>query len=652
MPARTMFPSVFRPRLPRRVPALASAVATALGLAAGPALATPAGADDLTELPLERLLDTEVVSATRFARHVTDAASAVSVLTAEDIRIYGLRTLGEVLDHMRGLHVTHSLDYVFLGARGVGGTGFASHVLMLVDGNPPPDNLYDQLYLGRDGLVDVDMIERIEYAPGSGSAMYGNNALLGVINVVTRRGRDLDGVQVSGALGDWQQRTWRVSAGRRHANGLEWVASFTGHADTALPSPQIGDMFRNSIGHSQTVLLKAQWEGFHALLLTARRRVDTDYRGHLPPETAWYSSYFDRNELLVAGHDSRPAEHWRLSVRAQTGRYDYRYRDDDAEWGAYRQTDSGRWWALDSQAGFDGWTAHRLVLGARLRQDPVQRFHTLDYDGQVYRSDRSRQGVGLSAEDAFSLNERWTLTAGLRADRRSGSPWTWSPRVASVWQPTPEWSIKASQGRSTLFRSAAEQPGVTEGPADAQGTTPSAERVTATTSELVGEYRKGPLRLLGTLYRFKVDNQADAGDGGAVRGKGLELEAEWQWHGWRLRGSHAWQMPEAEGDGPLLYAPGRLSKAEVSAPLWGEALRLSATARHSGAYLNTVGRVPPRTLLDLTLVSRKAVSGLDLRIGWRNLLQKPEQGVNEYYDTMPTGYASRSAWIELTGTFR
>lgn len=224
--------------------------------------------------------------------------------------------------------------------------------------------------------------------------------------------------------------------------------------------------------------------------------------------------------------------------------------------------------------------------------------------------------------------------------------------MAVVWQPSGTWSVKASHGRATLFRSAAEAPDP-DASAENAPAGPSDETVTATTSELVGEYRAGHLRLLGSLYRYRVDNRVgDAVDSASTDGRGAELEAEWQWQGWRLRGSQAWQDPSVSDGAPLVYAPRRLTKLQASAPLMGEALRLSATVRHTGAYDNSMGRVPPRTLLDLTLVSQKAVDGLDLRIGWRNVLQKREAATDEYYWEPPRGYATRSAWIELTGTFR
>jgi iron complex outermembrane receptor protein len=613
-----------------------STVALALALAAGAPV--PAAAQELTDLPLESLLETEVVSAARFARQVTDAASAVSVLTAEDIRIFGLRTLGEVLDQMRGLHVSHSLDYVFLGARGIGGPqSLAGRVLLLVDGIPAVDNLYDQLYLGHDGPIDVALIDRIEYAPGSGSAMYGNNAFLGVINVITKRGRDLDGLQASATLGDWGERGWRLSGGQRLPNGAEWLLSFSMHQNNGVPATETGDLLDDVVAHDQRLFFKGQFEGFSVQALSAQRRSRMDAR----PE--WIDGYTDRNELVSLGHDGKPAEDWRSSVRLQAGRYAYRYGDDDTELGRYRIANDGVWWALDTQLGYDGLSDHRIVLGARVRRDPVLRYHLVYYDGYVDRQDDYRRSVGLSAEDEVTLSPEWRFTGGLRVDRRSFYPWTWSPRAALVWAPTPEWSLKLSQGRATRFPSASDR---------GFGTAPEVNEERVTTRELVAEYQRDGLRLLGSLYGYRVEPLIDDGGLGAHRidGHGLELEAEWQWRGWRLRGSQAWQHARADSEVDLPFSPATVTKLQASAPLDGESLRASLTLRRTGAFNTGYTAVPARSLLDLTLVSQKAVAGLDLRIGWRNLLRERDVSQDDYFGE-PTDRRTRSAWVELTGNF-
>ena len=143
--------------------------------------------DDLTALPFEELLRRDFVSASRLARQVSDSPAAVSIVTADDIRAYGYRTLAEVINSMRGLYTTDERTYHYMGGRGFGDVeDYAGRVMLLIDGYAVQDNLFDQAYIDESGLIDLELVERVEYVPGTGSVTYGNNALLGILNVVTR----------------------------------------------------------------------------------------------------------------------------------------------------------------------------------------------------------------------------------------------------------------------------------------------------------------------------------------------------------------------------------------------------------------------------------------------------------------------------------
>jgi outer membrane receptor for ferrienterochelin and colicin len=74
--------------------------------------------EDLTTLPLEELLGMQVMGASRYAQQTRDAPSAVTIITAEDIRNFGYRTLADVLKSVRGFHTTW-----------VGGTEIAAEAL-------------------------------------------------------------------------------------------------------------------------------------------------------------------------------------------------------------------------------------------------------------------------------------------------------------------------------------------------------------------------------------------------------------------------------------------------------------------------------------------------------------------------------------------
>ncbi|HTH10691.1 MAG TPA: Plug domain-containing protein, partial [Acidovorax sp.] len=123
----------------------------------------------------------EVTTASRYTQTALEAPAMVSVVTAEDILLFGYRTLAEVLAGMRGLYVSYDRSYHYLGNRGFATPGdYNTRVLLLVNGVRFNDNLYDQASIGTDFPLDLDLIDRVEFVPGPGSAVYGANAFFGV----------------------------------------------------------------------------------------------------------------------------------------------------------------------------------------------------------------------------------------------------------------------------------------------------------------------------------------------------------------------------------------------------------------------------------------------------------------------------------------
>ena len=200
-----------------------------IALAACPvfsAAADDASPPDLSALPLERLLDLEIEGASKFPQKLTAAPSVVTVVTSSEIKEHGYRTLADILRTVPGLYVTNDRNYEYLGARGFGRPGdYNSRVLLLVDGQRINDDVYDGALIDRSFPINVDLIERVEFVPGPASAVYGSNALLGVINVVTRSARDIDGVEVAAEVGSLGARGARATLGHRASNGMDFLLS-------------------------------------------------------------------------------------------------------------------------------------------------------------------------------------------------------------------------------------------------------------------------------------------------------------------------------------------------------------------------------------------------------------------------------------------
>ncbi|MBK8336226.1 MAG: TonB-dependent receptor plug domain-containing protein [Sterolibacteriaceae bacterium] len=207
-------------------------LALALSLAGcSAALAQEAGTQDLAELA-----QLPVYGASRHYVRQVDAPASVSIITAEDIRSFGYRTLGDILRSVRGVSIHNDRTYDFLALRGFARPGdYNAGVSLQIDGMRINDALYDQALLGAEFPLDVELIERVEYIRSPGSAEYGGNAVFGVINVVTRSGSSIGGARLTLEAGSDRRFATRGQFGRRFANGagvLVSASSLGGHGET------------------------------------------------------------------------------------------------------------------------------------------------------------------------------------------------------------------------------------------------------------------------------------------------------------------------------------------------------------------------------------------------------------------------------------
>ena len=152
--------------------------------------------------------------ATGRSQPVSQAPAVATLITAEQIREMGARTLNEVLETVPGVHVGLSSQGFspIISIRGIYSDD-NPQVLMLMNGVP-----FTQVFFGNRGLrsdMPVGAIERVEIIRGPGSAIYGADAFAGVINVITKSAADIDGVEAGARYGSFSSKDGWINAGRR-----------------------------------------------------------------------------------------------------------------------------------------------------------------------------------------------------------------------------------------------------------------------------------------------------------------------------------------------------------------------------------------------------------------------------------------------------
>lgn len=631
---------------------------------------------EMADLPLEQLMQLQVTTASRYAQTTLEAPAAVSIVTAEDIRTFGYRTLADVLASMRGLYVSYDRTYHYLGTRGFSTPGdYNTRVLLLVNGVRFNDNLYDQASIGTDFPLDLDLVERVEFVSGPGSAVYGANAFFGVVNVITRDGRQLGGPQLSTEWGSHGAAKARFSYGTVDSEGRDWLISASRatvrgadqyYAGYDTPASHSGVAHGLDDDRSTALFARVRSEGWTVSLTHGERAKGVPTAPYSQVFNDPRSRYVDRSTRLAAEYTTSLQPSLSMTARVHAGQYEYLgdYVYDYPPLTVNRDVGVGRWWGTEWQWVSTALERHKLVWGVDYRRDLGIRQQNFDVAPYASYLDVQRKDhvLGLYLQDEFALASNLTLHSGVRWDKQSANAGAFHPRLGLVywWQPTT--AVKLLHGTAYRPANAYERDYRVDIPG---GVVDSgeirSERVR--TTELAVEHALGQARrVVLTAFRSDVSqliSLADAstpdrltfGNTRGIRVHGVEAEVDQRGPGaMRLRLAYGWQKAQDKApERSLTNSPRHLLKAQ-----WSDSVRLADVPGLQGRYaVELLGIGPRRTLLNARLpghvlthlVYTTQVAKVDVSLGVYNLFNR---GVAD-----PASYEVREDSIRQDGrTFR
>jgi len=610
----------------------------------------------LKNLSLDELMDIKiptVYGASKHEQKLSDAPSSVTIVTREEIQIYGHRTLADILRSVRDFYVTDDRRYGSIGVRGFNRPGdFGGRILILVDGIRLNEPISDGVGVLSDFPIDVDMIERVEVIRGAGSALYGNNAFFAVINVITRTAADVNGVEASTEVGSLETYKGRLTYGHVFKSGLSLLLTGT-LFDSAGNHRLFFKEFDQPVNNDGTAVGR-DGDSFASAGLTLSYKDFTLQAGYVSRRkdlpTAPFGTIFDDPSLYVLdqrtfarlsyAHDFEDD----LTVHADLHWNSFYYRGEyplafDAaephQATIFRDIGNSQWWGAEIQVSKQLFKTHHFTLGIEYQDDAKIRLVNYFVSPRLdtLRVETSTANVGTYLQDEWAITKTLILNAGLRYDRFERFGGTLNPRGALIWNPLKTTTLKLLYGQAFRAPNAYEFSYA----APQFRVNPDLRPEKVKSYELVLEQAvTSKLQLNASVFYNQIDDlisqQFDAAtgqfffdNGGLAETKGgsIELEAKLP-KGIKGRVSYTFQRTNDVVTGERFSnSPEHLAKLNLMFPLYRNKLFSGIELQYSSATVNARQQTTSGYVLaNWTLFSRELMKNLEASISVHNLFDK------------------------------
>ncbi len=617
-----------------------------------------------------------VQAATLHQQTLQEAPADVTVITAAEIRKYGYRTLGEALASARGFYSSYDRIYHYVGVSGFSLPGdFNTRFLVMINGHAMTEHVYDSNgFFGQDFGLDMDLVERIEIIRGSASALYGSNAMLATINVITRSPVDATGFRASTETGSFGEKKAFVSESVYLGKGVNLLAagSFFSNGGQSLFIPEFDSPATNngvathSDGeqgfHAFVNLIWHDWS-FTALIENRLKRVPVNWADNTVFDDGG-SRVRDSRNFLEAARSQDVGTNGKLHYRIYFD--DYRYDDRfDYDFGYIddqRSLARADW--IGSEITYTRPDSDRgeLTIGTQGEWDLRNRqeeYSVTPIQSTMVNLSVPDRTIAVFAQQEWRFWSRLKVYGGLRLDHSHNYGSALSPRVALVYQASPLTVFKLAYGSPFRHPSAFEKY-FSDNETLVSNLNLQAER--ANTFELSAEHKFArQLSAIISLYQYRVHGLIeevfpDVGipqyqNVDSARSTGVEFEVSKHLPGEvELLGSATFQRTaDAATQGSLANAPDNLLKLRAGLPLLRRRIFAASAVQYLSSRSTIAGATLPGVFLqDLTLTSRQSIfSAFAVQVGIRNLWNKAyEAPVGLSVDTMQQD--GRSIYVKLS----
>jgi iron complex outermembrane receptor protein len=434
---------------------LAAAALMALGVNA--ALSVPAHAEpsDLTDLGIDQLMNLPVTTAAKKPQKLADSAAAIYVLSSDDIRRSGATSLPDLLLMVPGVDGGAINSHTAaIGIRGLGGQ-WSNKLLVLVDGRSVYTRTFSGVYWDSYNLVFED-IERIEVIRGPNAALWGANAVNGVINIITKTSSATPDTLLRASVGtrgnhDVAVRQGFQLGGSPGSSGFARIyANGETHGASALyANDQSSGGEANDDWSSQRAGFRTDW----TLRTGDRLTLQGDFY-----DTVLHNDPLDAEQIRIGVWPIGITLDRSANARGHSLQGNWTHASGLAsEWSAqlsWARADRDEFltliednYDLDLQQRLQPLPDHDLVWGlnARYRRDDISTRNGVSFNPQ--RSSEFHYSLFFQDEIRFA-DGRYRISLGSRFEHDEYNNWEIQPSLRALWSPSEQHKVWAAISRA------------------------------------------------------------------------------------------------------------------------------------------------------------------------------------------------------------
>lgn len=614
--------------------------------------------EELLEMDTEELMDVVIYTASKMVECVSKSVATTTVIDQKQIKEMGARNLLDVLKVVPGFGITQSQFGVRqIEVRGVN-TLVSEKVLIMLNGHPLDHNLLNAGGTWAYDDLPVGSIKRLEIVRGTGSALYGANAFLAVINIMTQNAEDLDGFHVSAGGGSFDTQQYLASWGKKFDNGFEAALHFNFSDTGGIGSPLFTNQTQAMIGESKLSETRYDFEwqlGFKDFKFEGRyiNKEQGTFFGPINELSDNRSKQNYENYFFKLSRDWKINDQLTINTEAF-----YDVFTANNLWVVAPNTPFALWHTVNKnqrtgaevQANYTIDERQKIIIGFSYAEEIQNGIideggpdtnHFVDIPNTT--SNKKRRRWGVYAQDIWDPHKDLRLTFSARYDQYSDFGGTFNPRIGLNWEIIKNYSLRLSYGtayRPPSFGELTYTNPITKGNLNLKP-----EEVETFEAGIIAHPIAG-LTIQSTYYHTTINEiislipsssfNSDYQNTGSIKSQGVETEIRYNFSG-ELKGSYlsangVWQNSKQSGrllaDAPR-YRMNFMANWAID-DTWSSfahVLIKGSTLRNVG---DTRANVSGYTVVDLGVLGKNLFNQkIDIGFNVHNLFDK------HYYDPAP-----------------